>query len=313
MKNVFVVDGNWYLHRCYFSLTASPKTFGDKLALMFLSLVCRDALQVKASHLLVAFDGPRIFRYNLYPEYKANRKEEEEENTLNQTKNLANKEEGFKIKKRDVYEFLPNVYFLLSKLKIPFVQPETYEADDVLCSASYTYKAQLPTNSKVIVGTKDKDCCQFLDQNVLMYDSSHKKNGKPSPKYIAVEDVEKSKQLPISWLIPFQTLTGDKVDNIPCVLTPARARKLLLEHNGSITHACENAEGKTKGFLLTQLTQLSLNAKLVTLSKEVPVPEFNSLKSPNLLPCLPTTLKQKLPKPYFDYMDWLYPKTHSLF
>ena len=101
MKNkLFAVDGNWYLHRAYYTINPKYREVKDALTYSFLSMICKDACMTGCNHLLVAFDGPEVFRYKLYPEYKANRSEAKEGTAIR---------EGFK----DVYEYLPFVLISL--------------------------------------------------------------------------------------------------------------------------------------------------------------------------------------------------------
>lgn len=295
-KLIFVVDGNWYLHRCFFTLKTSSPNYGEKLALMFLGLVCKDAVAVKATHLLVGFDGPNVFRYKIFPQYKATRKTHESSESFTDVQ----------VQAKDVYQFLPDILALLTELKIPFLQPKTFEADDIGCSAAYKYQQY----ARIIVGTKDKDSYQFLSDNVCLYDSSFKKNGKPFPRYITSDLAEKIKGVPIKSMIAYQCLLGDSIDNIPSIYTASKAKKLLNTY-GSIKNALNQGDEQTKVFLKQSLAKILLNQKLVTLCKTVPLPELNTLVVPRAQ--LDIQLRNKLPKTYFNYIDMVNPKSHSLF
>ena len=290
MSTVFVIDGNWYLHRCFFTVKTNYD-FSQKLCLSFLSLACKDALAVKASHLLIAFDGPHVFRYKKDPLYKANRSEHSSVNSMG-------------ISSSEIYKYLPDLFCLLTELGICYCQPEIFEADDVACSAAYKY-------SKVIVGTKDKDSFQYLSDKVSLYDSSFKKGGKPFPRFITYKDVEKLKGISISKMVKYQTLVGDKIDNIPSILSPIKTKNLLNKY-GSIKNILKECpDQKVISSLKTNIPRLLLNKELVTLRKDVPLPELSSLKLEKKI--LDVSLKSRLPKSYFDYLDFIYPNTPSLF
>ena len=66
-----------------------------------------------------------------------------------------------------------------------------------------------------------------------------------------------------------------------------------------------------KKLLLPKLEELKRNAKLVTLVDNVELPEESILKPSKIV--LDKELKQNLPKPYFNLIDYIYPKTNSLF
>lgn len=70
---------------------------------------------------------------------------------------------------------------------------------------------------------------------------------------------------------------------------------------------------RSKGYIFfkTNIPRLLLNKELVTLRKDVPLPELSSLKLEKKI--LDVFLKSRLPKSYFDYLDFIYPNTPSLF
>ena len=293
MKNkLFVVDGNWYLHRAYYTINPKHRRVEDALTYSFISMICKDAGKTGCNHLLVAFDGPEVFRYKLYPEYKANRSE---------SKTGKEIREGFK----DVYEYLPFVLQTLTQIGITWIQPRCFEADDVLASAVSSYLNQV---SHIYCGTKDKDAYQYLNENVSLYDSSFKINGEIKPKEIGVEDVPKLKGVLASQMRDYQCLVGDAIDNVPRVLHPNKA-KILLKKYVTIQSALKSKEYRE--LLLPNLERLKLNAKLVTLRKDVELPALASLKIHRK--DLDDDLRQFLPKNYFLFLDQASPRTKGLF
>lgn len=293
MKNkLFVVDGNWYLHRCYYTINPKYREVKDALVYSFLSLICKDAAKLGCNHMLVAFDGPEVFRYRLYPQYKANRSE---------AKEGAGIREGFK----EVYEYLPFVLQTLSELDFVWVQPRKFEADDVLASAATEYCKEL---DHVYCGTKDKDAYQYLTEQVSLYDSSFKVNGESKPREVTFKDVPKLKGVEVSQMAAYQCLTGDAIDNIPQVLHPSRAKKLLKTY-GTINSALKSDEYRED--LLPHLEKLKLNAKLVKLRTDVELPELSTLKVRRKE--IDSALRQFLPKAYFVLLDQACPRTKGLF
>lgn len=288
--STFVVDGNWYLHRCYYTINPKYRTPEQALNYAFISMICKDALATQSSHLLVAFDGPEVFRYKLYPKYKANRSD---------NKTGPSVREGFK----DVYSYLPPLLSALTELGIPWIQPRKFEADDALCSAAKQYSE----SGIVYIGAKDKDGYQYLTPNVSMYDSSNKVKGESKPLYIRYSDVPKLKGVKANQMASYQCLIGDAIDNIPKILTPVKARK-LLEKYGSISKALKSEEYKD---LNSSLDILKLNAKLVTLRTDVMIPDWVSTIIPRK--AIDDEYKKALPKSYFAYIDFVHPKAKGLF
>lgn len=288
--STFVVDGNWYLHRCYYTINPKYRTPEQSLIYAFIAMVCKDALATKSSHLLVAFDGPEVFRYKIYPKYKANRSNNKEGPSVR---------EGFK----DVYSYLPPLLSALTELGIPWIQPRKFEADDVLCSSAKNYSDV----GIVYIGAKDKDGYQYLTPKVTMYDSSNKVKGESKPLYIRHCDVLKLKGVKAEQMASYQCLIGDAIDNIPKILSPLKAKKLLGKY-GSISKALKSEEYKE---LNSSLDMLKLNAKLVTLSSDVELPSWVSLITPRKE--MDDEYRKTLPKSYFAYVDFVHPKAKGLF
>lgn len=287
----FIVDGNWYLHRCYFTIKPLHRSVDQAIVYAFLAMICKDALATGSSHLLVAFDGPEVFRYALYPKYKANRSSNIEGSSIR---------EGFK----DVYSYLPCILSVLSELGITWLQPRKFEADDVLCSAAKDYS----TSGPVYVGTKDKDSYQYLTPSISLYDSSNREHGELKPKYIRYKDVKSIKGVKPEQMASLQCLTGDAIDNIPKILTPNKAKKLLAEFK-TINDAIKS--DKWKDQLVPNLNLLKINSKLVKLRDDVEVPNWVSIVPPRKN--LDEEYKRNLPKSYFNYIDFVHPKAKRLF
>ena len=293
-KRLMVYDGNWYLHRAFHTLRTS-RPIEQVLPYHFLSMICRDALAVKATHILIAFDGPDVFRYKVYPDYKSGRRE----------KRGAPVDAENAEPKADLYQYLPHVYALLHKLGIVFYQPKNHEADDVLCSVAKTYGDRY----KVICATADKDAYQYLTPNVRLYDSSAKgKDGKSKPRYIDVAYAERKKGVRVYQMVDYQTLIGDPGDSVPPIkgIGPAKAKK-ILEQYGSIKNWHKECT-EDKEFITAQTDNIRRNRKLVKLVETVLPP--NNLEE--------WKLRQKHPEDKFlsrsfhDYLSFLYPKSKGL-
>jgi DNA polymerase I len=300
-KRIFVIDGNWYLHRAFHTYR-SHRPLNEGLPYHFLSIVFNDALAVKADYLLLAFDGPSCFRYDIYPDYKKRRSE----NGRPVDPDNAEHEQGTSMKDQ-VYGTLPHLYKLLQKLNVAFFQPKKHEADDVGCSVAVNYGDRF----KVLVGAQDKDGYQYLTKHVMLYDSSAKgPDGKKLPRYITVAKAEKSKGITVAQMVDFQTLIGDSIDDIPNIqgIKSAKAKKILNEY-GSIKGWYDNASKDERRFLQAQRENIRRNRKLVTLANDVLPPfELEDWRLPKL-----KSTDKGLGSGYHDYHAFLWPKRKSLF
>ncbi len=295
MAKIMVFDGNWYLWRAGYTFK-SERSLEEALPTAFLNMVLKDAVQVGATHLLIAFDGPKVFRYDIYPQYKQTRRDSKE----------LRKEEDEDFK--DVYVCIPHIRKLCEELGIAFVQHKKYEADDYWASAAVQYVKQ---DHKVIGGCQDKDGYQVLSKNAKMYDASFK----PEPRWIDVKKAEKIKGVPISKMIMYQTLLGDKIDDVPQILSPAKAKKVCVDYD-SISDWFKKADVETKKWLRSKQAQLVINKELVTLKTDLALPDVDSLK-PGKKRLEEVTLskynKDALTKWWYAHQDLCWPKAKGLF
>lgn len=283
-ERIFIVDGNWYLHRCYFTFKSS-RPMEEVLPYSLLALVLKDAVQVKAPRVLVAFDGNSVFRYDIYKNYKASRSEKQAS---------KESEEGYK----DVYACLPQVRELFARCGVPLIQHKKYEADDVWASAAVQYSAM---GYDVVGGGKDKDGFQVLKKGVRLYDSS----AKPEPKYMTAEKAEKLKGVPVSKMIMYQTLLGDAIDDIPQVLSPAKAKAVCLKYK-SIKDWFEKSDEETQRFIRSKQAQLMINNKLVTLKTDLALPDPAGLRPPKVQ-------IEGLNQWWYAHQELCWPKSKGLF
>jgi DNA polymerase-1 len=244
---VFGVDGNWYLHRVFHILKGridpEHEAFGAQLAKAFLAKVCVDALAVRATKLMVAFDGDAVFRYQLFPAYKANRGSNDE-----------------------VYRNLKIVIKALKKAGVICLQLAEFEADDVLAGLARKYRKEA---KRVVLGARDKDAYQYVRDNVILYDSGYTVGGRPSPRYLDAEAITNLTGLPPRLHVQYQALIGDGIDNVPKLVSPVKAKKGLLAH-GSIKDWVA-ADPEIAKILRKNRKQLLLNRELVKLRSDLPV------------------------------------------
>lgn len=197
-----------------------------------------------ATHMAVIFDHPsRNFRYDVYPQYKANRPPSEE-----------NLKKQIPICRRATRAF-----------GLPSIEMEGFEADDLI--ATITRQAGY-AGFEVTIISSDKDLMQLVGPMVSMFDSL--KNRLYGPD----EVFEKWGVYP-SGMIDLQALIGDKADNVPGIdgvgqKTAAR----LLDEWGDLHELLENADyipqDKLREKLIAGREQVLISKKLVTLDQNVP-------------------------------------------
>jgi hypothetical protein len=135
--------------------------------------------------LIIACDSRNNWRKQVFPYYKAHRKKERDESSLDWD---------------SIFKFLNLVREeLRTFFPYPVVEVETAEADDVIAA----FVKQNP-NEKILIISGDKDFIQLHNANVKQYDPVKKKFIKhDDPKRFLVEHI----------------LRGDKGDGVPNVLS----------------------------------------------------------------------------------------------
>jgi DNA polymerase-1 len=284
MNRLLIVDGNFYLHRCWSTLKTS-RPIEDVLPQNFLGLVLKDACAIKATHLLIAFDGPSIFRYEIYPDYKIERR----------TKALQRDDEADGSK--EIYTYLPATRALLDRCGIVWVQKKKYEADDVMASVMVQMSSP---ELEIVGGTGDKDIFQALMKNCKVYNSATK-----IPLVITPEKAMKKKGVPISGMVMYQTLLGDKIDSVPQILPPVKAKQAVMKW-GTFKAWFAKGTKEDKLWLNANQAKLMTNRKLVELVTGLSLPEIHELK-------VPKKQLEDMPRTWYAFQDLTYPKSKGLF
>ena len=252
----------------------------------FVGLVCRDALKLRAKHLCIFFDGEAGFRYEIYPEYKAGRS----------AKVIGSTEIS-------LYDALPMLLEVCDRLGLPYQQVESYEADDLFASFKYQYEPE--AGDRVYICTHDKDMSQLIDETYSVFTPGNKTR---ADRYINLQNVGKYRYgLTPARYLDYQTLVGDATDNIPQIISPAKALKIIQAPDfGSLKQWMKTDEGQQ--LVRSRHPELVRNRMLVKLSKSA----FDEL--PNITPKLPKSIPQRgAPGSYVSYYQFASSRTKSLF
>ncbi len=203
---VYLLDTSYFIFRSYHALPSLTTAEGlptnavHGVASMFEKLLRTR----KPGWIVAAFDsGRKTFRNELYPAYKANRDEPDEELRVQ----------------------FPLVQRLVEAMGIRCVRRDNYEADDLLASMARVFSAQ---GQQVVIVTGDKDLMQCVGEGVTLYDAA---------KGLDVGEAQVMEKfgVPPTGVVDVLGLMGDSSDNIPGVrgVGPKTAR-VLMEHFGSM-------------------------------------------------------------------------------
>lgn len=246
-SKVMVIDSHSLIFQVFHAIPEMTSPQGEPVSAVYGFL--RDVMYLievqKPDFLVAAFDMPGpTFRHNLYDNYKVDRSE----------------------MPADLVPQIPKIKEVLQALAVPVVGIAGYEADDILATLAKQCDA---VEAHCLLVTGDKDCRQLITDHVaifnirknLVYDASH-----------LLEDWG----IRPEQVVDFQSLVGDKVDNVPGVplIGPKIASELLATY-GSLEDVLANATNvkgaKRSQNLTNHADDARLSKKLVELDVRVPV------------------------------------------
>ncbi len=204
----------------------------------------------KPTYLCVALDvggDHGTFRSQIYPEYKANRTEPPS----------------------DLEPQVERCLKLLREAKIPVIEREGFEADDVFATIVHQIATKHNAGVRIRMVSKDKDLKQLLaDQQVELFDVH-------TDTAFGVAQLQEQLGITPSQVVDLLSLMGDTVDNVPGVDgVGEKTAALLLKEYASLDNLIANAgsvKGKRGEKLREAIPTLALSKQLVTLRHDVPI------------------------------------------
>ncbi len=198
----------------------------------------------KPEFIAAIFESGKTFRDQAYSEYKANRTE----------------------MPADLGEQIPYIRKTLEAMRIPILQYEGFEADDVIGALA----TRAAGAADVVIVSSDKDMLQLVNERVHMY------NPVKEDVWYDPATAEEFMGVKPSQVADLFALMGDSVDNIPGApgIGDKGARD-LIQRFGSVEAALEHAaevERKTyRESLQNNRDQILLSKRLATIDTSVPI------------------------------------------
>jgi DNA polymerase-1 len=247
-----LVDGNSLLYRAFFALPMLTTSQGEVTNAVygFTMMLYRVLEEIKPASVAVCFDLPRpTFRHHRYLEYKATRRATPDE--LAQQVHMA----------KDI----------LSAMRIPILELEGYEADDLIGAVARRATA---ADHAVLVVTGDLDTLQLVSDNVKVMTTRRGITDTVTYDEAAVR--ERFGVAPAQ--VPdLKALRGDASDNIPGV--PGVGEKTasrLVQEFGSVeellAHLDRIENPKLADALWTHAEQLAMSKDLATIRTDMEFP-----------------------------------------
>ncbi len=252
MDKLFLIDAYALIYRSYYALIRSPRINSKGLNTSAIMGFCNTLNEVitkeQPTHLGVAFDphGPS-FRNEVFPQYKAQREQTPE----------------------DIRKSIPIIKDILTAYRIPILQIDGYEADDVIGTLSMkSAEIGIPT----YMLTPDKDYGQLVRENVYIYRPRH---GGGYETLGEKEVCEKYGIQSTAQVIDLLGLMGDSADNFPgCPGVGEKTAVKLINEFGSIEQLISNTD-KLKGALKekveSHVEDIRMSKFLATIKIDVPI------------------------------------------
>ncbi|MBR3389984.1 MAG: DNA polymerase I [Prevotella sp.] len=252
MDKLFLIDAYALIYRSYYALIRSPRINSKGLNTSAIMGFCNTLNEVitkeQPTHLGVAFDphGP-TFRNEVFPQYKAQREQTPE----------------------DIRKSIPIIKDILTAYRIPILQIDGYEADDVIGTLSMkSAEIGIPT----YMLTPDKDYGQLVRENVYIYRPRH---GGGYETLGEKEVCEKYGIQSTAQVIDLLGLMGDSADNFPgCPGVGEKTAVKLINEFGSIEQLISNTD-KLKGALKekveSHVEDIQMSKFLATIKIDVPI------------------------------------------
>ena len=252
MDKLFLFDAYALIYRAYYAFIKNPrintKGMNTSAVLGFCNTLHEVLAKEKPTYLGVAFDphGP-TFRSEAYAQYKAQREETPE----------------------DIRRSVPVIKEILKAMRIPVLEAEGFEADDVIGTLAKKADSE---GIRTYMLTPDKDYGQLVGGNVVMYRPRH------GGGYETLDEAGVCQKYGITGsaqVIDLLGLMGDAADNIPgCPGVGEKTAVKLLQQFGSVDALLERT-GELKGALKKKVEenaeQIRFSKFLATIRTDVPV------------------------------------------
>ncbi len=244
MKKLVLIDGSSILYRAFFALPHFVTKNGEPTGALygFLRMLLHVLKEEKPDYLIIAFDkkAPTI-RHEIFADYKAQRPKMPDELSAQ----------------------FETIHEILSAFKIPVLEKEGYEADDVI--ATVAKKAEEKGIETVVI-SGDMDLTQLIKDKIRV---KLTRKGVTKLEEYTREKLKKDLGIYPEQIPDYKALRGDPSDNIKGVrgIGPKTAAK-LLEKYGTV----EELVKKEKSGKISENKDLILeNKKLCTLYYDAPV------------------------------------------
>ena len=251
MAKLFLIDACALIYRSHYAFIKSPRINPEGLNTSAVMGFCNTLNEVltkeKPTHIGVAFDHGKTFRHDAFPEYKAQREETPE----------------------DIKLSVPLIKQVLEAMRIPILQVDGFEADDIIGTVATRFGAD---GIDTFMLTPDKDYGQLIGPNVFMYRPRH--GG--GYEILGEKEVGEKYGIPTpAQVIDLLALMGDSADNFPgCPGVGEKTAAKLINQFGSIDNMLQHTDeikGKLREKVENAVEDIKMSKFLATIRTDVPM------------------------------------------
>src|SRR3984893_6652638 len=248
---LFLIDSYGFIFRAYHARarSAAPPMrtttgLATEAVYIFHNMIRKLRVAYQPEYIAAVFESGKTFREEAYAGYKANRTE----------------------MPPDLGEQIPSIRQVLEAMRIPILEYEGFEADDVIGAMATRASADFD----VVIVSSDKDMLQLVNDRVHMYNPV-KEDVWYDPA--ATEEFMGVRPAQVADLL---ALKGDSIDNIPGApgIGDKGARDLIQRFGsveGALEHAAEVERKMYRESLQNNRDQILLSKHLATIDTTVPV------------------------------------------
>ncbi len=252
-KKLFLVDAMAHIYRAFYApmnRMNAPSGIPTKVPFLFSNILKRLIKDYEPDYMGIVFDtkGP-TFRDKLFEQYKAQRPPMPD----------------------DLSVQIPFVRKLCEAMRLPILEFQGYEADDVIGAMAVQGAKK---NLDVLIISNDKDMMQLVGKNIRTLRTGS--GGAKADIIVDEKKVEEILGVPPEKVIDLMALLGDTVDNIPGAKgIGEKGATELIQKYGSVEKALDHADEVTnkryREALQQQREQVMMSKKLATIATDVPL------------------------------------------
>jgi DNA polymerase I len=253
-KKLFLVDAMAHIYRAFFApmpqRLTGPGGVPTNVPFLFGNILRRLIKDYQPEYIGIVFDPPgATFRDKLFEKYKAQRQPMPDEMRVQ----------------------LPFVRRLCEAMRLPILEVQGYEADDVIGAMAVQAAKK---NLDVLVISNDKDMMQLVGKNVRTLRTGS--GGAKADIIVDAKKVEEILGVPPERVVDYMALLGDNIDNIPGAkgIGEKGAAELIKKYGSvekALDHADEVPNKRYREALQQQREQVMMSKQLATIATDLPL------------------------------------------